>query len=369
VIASAAVGAACVLAVGHGLAATRVAPRHVGFAPITRARDAALRKLLADAVARAAAPGGVLLVQTPGSTWQRALGVAQLAHSYTHPAGERRMPMRVSGRFRIDSVTKTFTAALVVQLAAAGKLSLNDTVEHWLPGRLADGAGALITVRDLLGHRSGLQDGGPVGPAPFVVAGPPGRFCYANANYGLLGEIVAAATHSTYEQELDARVIKPLGLTQTEVARGPATPRGLVHGYSPKPVTPRGLRLDETAWDDPNPAPAVSIVSDVRDVATFVRALFTGHVVGRDDVALMQTPKSLDGFDGRGYTAYGLGLMRFPTPCGYAWGHRGHGPGYMSYALSSVDGSRTAVLLLNDGILDDPVTIRLNPLVERALCT
>jgi hypothetical protein len=83
----------------------------------------------------------------------------------------------------------------------------------------------------------------------------------------------------------------------------------------------------------------------------------------------MQTPGLLDGFDGRGYTAYGLGLMRFPTPCADAWGHRGHGPGYMSYVLSSVDGSRTAVLLLNDGILPADVTRRLNPLVERALCT
>jgi D-alanyl-D-alanine carboxypeptidase len=277
--------------------------------------------------------------------------------------------MRAFGRFRIDSITKTFTAALVLRLAAAGKLSLNDTVEHWLPGRLADGTGAVITVRDLLDHRSGLHDGGPVAPTPFVVAAPPGQFYYANVNYGLLGEIVAAATHATYEQDLDAEIIKPLGLTQTEVARGPATPRGLVHGYSPKPVVPRGLRLDETAWDDPTPAPAAGIVSDVRDVATFVRSLFTGRVVGRDDLALMETPMSLEGFDGRGYTAYGLGLMRFPTPCGDAWGHRGHGPGFMSYALSSLDGSRTAVLLLNDGILSDDVTIRLNPLIERALCT
>jgi D-alanyl-D-alanine carboxypeptidase len=320
-------------------------------------------------VARADAPGGVLLVQTSKTTWRRAVGLAQLPHSYGHPSGEHRVAMPVGGRFRIDSVTKTFTAALVLQIAAAGKLSLDDTVEDWLPGRLPDQAGARITVRDLLQHRSGLQDGGLIVAGSFVVGGPPGRFYYANVNYTLLGEIVAAVTHSSYEQELDARIIKPLGLTRTEIARGPLAPSGLVHGYSPKPVVPHGLRLDETEWPDSTPASAGSVVSDARDVATFERALFAGRVVNRDVVRLMQTPMPLDGFDGRGYTAYGLGLMRFPTRCGDAWGHRGHGPGYMAYMLSTSDGARTAVLLLNDGILPDDVTLRLNPLVERALCT
>lgn len=331
-------------------------------------RDAVLRKLLATALARANAPGGVLLVQTAGRTWRRALGLAQLPHSYTHPAGEHRVPMPVNGRFRIDSITKTFTAALVLQLVAGGRLSLGDTVEEWLPGRLAEGAGRQITVRDLLQHRSGLRDAGLVFGNSFIVAGPPGTFYYANANYALLGEIVAAATGSTYEQELDARIIRPLGLLRTEVAQGPITPPGLVHGYSPQPVVPGGLRLDETSWVDSTAPPAGSVVSDARDVATFVQALFAGRVVPADDVRLMQTPMPLDGFDGRGYTAYGSGLMRFPSRCGEAWGHRGHGPGFMSYALSTADGRRTAVLLLNDGILSDDITKRLNPLVERALC-
>ena len=82
----------------------------------------------------------------------------------------------------------------------------------------------------------------------------------------------------------------------------------------------------------------------------------------------MQTPLPLDGFASAGYTAYGLGLMRFPTPCGDAWGHRGRSPGYMTYMLSSPDGNRTAILLLNDGHLEDDVVVKLNPLVERALC-
>ena len=142
VAAAAAVVALPALAAG---APQRAEPHHAGVP-----RDATLRKLLAAAVARANAPGGVLLVQTAGRTWRRAFGVAQLAHSYTHPAGEHRVAMPVTGRFRIASITKTFTAALVLQLVAEGRLSLDDTVEEWLPGRVKDGAGRRITVRDLL---------------------------------------------------------------------------------------------------------------------------------------------------------------------------------------------------------------------------
>ena len=328
-------------------------------------RDAQLRKVLATAVARVHAPGGVLLVKTRRSTWLRSIGAAKLARSHEHPKPGRRVPMPVNGRFRIASVTKTFTAALVLQLAVDGTLSQTDTVEHWLPGRLPNGAGTHITIRDLLAQRSGLQDGSAVYPELIVVAGPPGRFYYANANYVLLGEIVEAATHSTYAAQLETRIFQPLGLKRTVVARGPVTAPGLVHGYGWGYIG--GLRVDETTASDSTPAPASGLVSDALDVARFERALFAGRVLPRDVVAQMQRPMPLDGFDGHGYTAYGLGLMRFPTRCGDAWGHRGHGLGYTSWMLSTRDGARTAVLLLNETLPWGP-TMNVNPFVERALC-
>jgi D-alanyl-D-alanine carboxypeptidase len=341
---------------------------HSQIPVLTRGRDAALRKLLAAAARSVHAPGGVLLVKTPASTWRRSVGAAQLPRSYARPEVGPRVPMPPGGRFRIASLTKTFTATVVLQLVAGGALSLDDTVERWLPGRLPDGAGTRITVRDLLQHRSGLHDTPLSFAGAFTVAGPPGTFYYANANYALLGEIVAAATHSTYEEELDKRVLGPLGLSRTEVARAPATPAGLVHGYSPKPVTPGGLRIDETAWTDFAPVPAGSIVSDARDIARFASALFAGQLVPPRQVALMQVPVSLDGFASAGYTGYGLGLMRFPTRCGDAWGHRGRTLGYTAYMLSTTDARRIVVFLLNTGHLEDDAIVRLDPFVERALC-
>jgi len=329
-------------------------------------RDAALRKLLALAVRSVHAPGGVLLVKTPASTWRRSFGAAQLPRSYARPEVGPRVPMPAAGRFRIASATKTFTATLVLQLVAGGTLSPDDTVERWLPARLPDGAGGRITLRDLLQHRSGLQDTPLSFAGAFTVAGPPGTFYYANANYTLLGEIVGAATDST---QLQARLLGPLGLTRTEIARGPITPDGLVHVYSPKPATPHGLRIDETSWTDPTPPPAGSIVSGAVDLARFESALFGGELLPAGLLALMQTPGSVTGFETAGYTAYGLGLMRFPTRCGDAWGHRGRGPGYTTYMLSTSDGRRILVLLLNVGKLEDDVVVKLNPVVERAICT
>jgi D-alanyl-D-alanine carboxypeptidase len=332
-----------------------------------KSRNAKLRDLLAAAVARAHASGGVLLVKTPKSTWVRSFGAAKLARSYEHPKPEHRVPMPTRGQFRVASITKTYTAVLVLKLVVDGTLSLDHTVDRWLPGRLPGGAGAHITILQLLQHRSGLQDGLSSYPGQIIVAGPPGKFYYANANYALLGEIVEAATHSTYAERLETLILHPLGLSRTVVARGPVTPAGLVHGYAPEPVG--RLRVDVTSASDSTVAPAAGIVSDALEVARFERALFTGHVLPPDVVASMQTPLPLDGFDGHGYIAYGIGLMRFPTCCGAVWGHRGHGIGYTAWMLSTPDGARTAVLLLNTGVLSWPLTLKVNPLVERALCS
>lgn len=322
-------------------------------------RDARLHGLLSAIVARAHAPGGVLLVETPTGTWRGSIGLAQL---------NPRVPMRITNRFRVASVTKPFTAALVLQLAGEGKLSLDDAVEGWLPGRVPNGAGSSITIRDLLGHRSGLVNQGG-GAGPMVVSGPPGTFYYANANYELLGAIVEAATGSTYALQLSSRILRPLGLAHTELPTADAPLADLAHGYSRAPPRPGGSRLDFSYVPSGLPPTAAGLVSSADDLARFERALFGGKVISRALVALMQTPGTVAGYPTVGYTAYGLGLMRLPTPCGDAWGHRGKIFGYASYLFSSAEGNRTVVALVNDGELANSVVAKLNPLVMRAYCS
>jgi D-alanyl-D-alanine carboxypeptidase len=341
------------LAVGSALAAALLtAPMGEGAPPT---RVAKLDGILKSLVSASNSPGAVLLVQTPTGTWQKAAGLASI---------KPRQAMKTTGRFRVASVTKVFTAAVVLRLVEAGTLSLEDTVERWLPGRVPGGAGSAITIRMLLSHTSGLADL-QYGGDPFGVDGPPGPFRYANWNYNLLGEIVAAATSSTFDAELARLILRPLQLTSTELLVPTETPTNVVRGYSPgKP------RYDFTAvWRDPGPAAA--LIATATDLARFERALFTGKVVSSTLVREMQTPGSVRGFVTVGYDAYGLGLMRYPSRCGSAWGHRGRIPGYTSFLLSTADGKRTVVLLLNAGEVPNAALLQggVNRLVTTALCT
>src|SRR3954454_4268069 len=100
-----------------------------------------------DAVVSSGAPGAIALVREGRRS-------VQLVSGYERVATKR--PMRARDRFRVGSVTKTFVATVVLQLAGEGTLTLDDTIERWLPGLVPGGAG--ITIRQLLNHTSGLGD-------------------------------------------------------------------------------------------------------------------------------------------------------------------------------------------------------------------
>jgi D-alanyl-D-alanine carboxypeptidase len=254
------------------------------------------------------------------------------------------------------TVTKMFTAALVVQLDADGVISLDDTVERWLPARLPGGAASVITVRQLLRHTSGIID-----ESPEWVATEPGRYHYSNRNFILLGEIVQAATSSTYEAELSKRILRPLKLQRTESSTD-AVPAEIAHGYSP--TLPR---VDLTTL--PLTGPHGGLISTAADTVAFARALFRGTLLPPPHVDQMRVPGPVQGFPTAGYTAYGLGLMRFPSSCGEAWGHRGRHLGYTAFLLSTADGSRIAAALLNAGQIGNSAVVkRLGQLVATALC-
>jgi D-alanyl-D-alanine carboxypeptidase len=101
----------------------------------------------ADRAVAAGVPGVIVLARDGARSVQVAAGSARL---------KPRQPMRVDDRFRIASLTKTFVATVVLELAGEGKLTLHDTVERWLPGMVPNGQN--ITLRQLLNHHSGLFD-------------------------------------------------------------------------------------------------------------------------------------------------------------------------------------------------------------------
>jgi D-alanyl-D-alanine carboxypeptidase len=335
--------------------------------------SAALARELRTAVA-AGAPGIVVLTRDGSRTLRLAAGVGNRA---------RHTPMRVGDRFRVGSVTKTFMAAIVLQLAGEGRLSLDDTVERWLPGLVPNGAA--ITVRELLNHTSGLYDylndgdltiiapylkgdfGHVWAPRDLVAAAvkhpahfaPGTAWAYSNTGYVVLGMIVEAATGQTVGAELQQRIFGPLGLRRTSFDTAQAIAGPHAHGYFRLPRQPL---IDVTALSPTIAYAAGAIVSTAGDLATFYRALLGGRLLRPDLLAAMETTVSV----GQPGAAYGLGLVKLRVSCAAAaWGHDGDFPGYLTWAFNSRDARHQVVVMVND----DALNARATRAVEHVLAT
>jgi D-alanyl-D-alanine carboxypeptidase len=315
----------------------------LGAAPAHADRTTRLQSLLDQIVQRAAAPGGLMILDDGHRTWRGASGVADLRNN---------APMRVGKRFRVASITKMFVATVVLQLAAEGQLGLDDPVDRWLP----DGAG--ITVRQLLNHTSGLV--GNYGRAPT------GTFSYSNENYLMLGRIMEAVTGASVAAELDARIFRPLHLDHT-VWPSTASVHGLAHGYSYGGGAEDVTRQAVSSLNASN-----ALVSTPEDIRRFLGGLFGGALLRPAELAAMQTPVAIPPDHRAIYDGYGLGLMEIETPCGPMWGHRGRFTGYTSFAFASPDGRRAVVVMLNyggvEGGISDALVARLQHLVASAYC-
>ncbi|MFL5952952.1 MAG: serine hydrolase domain-containing protein [Gaiellaceae bacterium] len=311
---------------------------------------------------RAGVPGAVALVRNNGKT-------VVLASGYSDRARHTRM--RASARFRVGTVTNTFVAAVVLQLVAERRLSLDEPVVRIVPGLLPPSY-ASVTIHELLQQTSGLYDYmadarwyGPYGahrlafrPAPRrllalavshpPVAAPGVRYLPSATNYLALALVVESVTRHPLGFELARRIFGPLGLRHTSF--GASAGAGLAHGYT---RTGAGL-LDVSRLSPSADWPAGALVSDAQDVAHFYRALLGGRLIRRD---LLRKMKSIVWFERITYDGYGLGLQvtkslwiakHLRPLCRPAWGHTGYRPGYLTTAYSSLDGRRQFVILVNE---------------------
>ena len=201
--------------------------------------------------------------------------------------------MRPQDRVHIGSITKTFAATVVLQLAAEGRLSLNDSVQKWLPGVIT-GHGyhpAQITIRQLLQHTSGLRDYAADPrfqtaqalektwrPQQLVnialrLGCPVHGWLYSNTNYILLGMIMQKVTGHSPITEIRRRILVPLGLHDTSFPlTSKQIPAPHAHGYyGQRDVT--SLVSPSAAWT------AGAMISTAGDVARFYRALLAGRLL------------------------------------------------------------------------------------------
>ncbi|MDR0342984.1 MAG: beta-lactamase family protein [Nocardiopsaceae bacterium] len=264
----------------------------------------------------------------------------------------------LNGYIAIGSTTKTFTATVILRLAGEGRLSLSDTVGHWLPGVVAGNGndGSKITIRELLQHTSGLYDytvalipglltpagyhrnvGRRYTPAQLVdlamrhrpLFAPGTRFSYSNTNYVLLGMLIKRVTGRTWEQEVHDLILRPLGLAHT-LTPDQATRLPRPHARLYQQFSPRGPLVDTTI-----PPLGISTTADgamfstPSDLNRFFQALLGGRLLRPAQLAQMERtvpePASSTVIPG---ARYGLGLERYPLPCGgYYWSHSGDGIG------------------------------------------
>jgi D-alanyl-D-alanine carboxypeptidase len=337
-----------------------VSPSGTGHARSAPGTQTSLARL-ASRLVQAGAPGAIVAVRTPGGVRSAAAGAARL---------RPRAALRPTDRYRIASVTKPFVAAVVLQLAAEGRLRLSDPVERWLPGQVPNGRA--ITLRELLDHTSGLfdydQDAAWVkariaDPARTwtprelvaVAARHPTLFragtdwSYSNTNYVLLGLVVEAVTHHALADELRSRIIRPLRLHATTYPTRARLTGRVAHGYLGSapglPIQP-GQLVDVTSRVSPSAWGAGQLVSDADDLTRFFSALLGGGVLPTRELREMKAPVGSYG-SGPITVQYGLGLDIFHTRCGVAYGHEGDMPGYRNVVMASADGRRVAAVMAN----------------------
>ncbi|MER5499733.1 serine hydrolase domain-containing protein [Streptomyces sp. NPDC002561] len=291
---------------------------------------------------------------------------------YVHAGvGDRatKTPADPKAKFRIGSNTKAFVSTVLLQLEGEKKLSLDDTVERWLPGAVAANGydGSKITIRQLLNHTSGLPDyfkslqiNGPyflntnpreVYPPQNLVdvalgmrapAAEPGeKFDYSNTNYVLAGMVIKAVTGEDSAAQIQRRIIEPLGLRDTSFpTTDPAIYGNHLRGYVIRAI----LISDGTVSNVQVTGSAGAMVSTMDDLAAFSRALMTGKLLAPAQMAELKTTVPVTTGVG-----YGLGIERMELPCGKsAWGHNGAVLGYFSEWLSSEDGTEQVLHTNNE---------------------
>ncbi|MFC8845264.1 MULTISPECIES: serine hydrolase domain-containing protein [unclassified Micromonospora] len=293
----------------------------------------------------------VARAQAEGRAPSLVLGVVrdgELAHLAA--AGERPRP-DADRQYRLGSITKTMTAVLLMQQRDAGALALDDPLERHLPGT---GVGQL-TLRQLLGHASGLQrePDGPwwervdVGDLASVLAGvdahkiayPPHRvYHYSNLAYGLLGGALEAVTGTPWLDLLRRRLLEPLGMTRTTYDAVEPFARGyVVHPW-------HDTLREEPRTDTGAMAPAGQLWSTVTDLGRWAAFLADPDPALLDPQTLTDMCATVTMSDPQGWTGgHGLGLELYRVGDRVHVGHGGSMPGYVA-ALAVHRPARTAVV-------------------------
>ncbi len=325
---------------------------------------AKLKPLLQARMKQLRIPGAIIYVDDPGQgSWTTAMGIGNLA---------TREPMRVDNSMRMGSITKTFTATVILQLVDQHKLGLDDPVGKYQP---EVPNGKHITIRQLLNMSSGLfsytEDEGFVQalladpykvwhPKELVAIAfkhppyfPPGKgFHYSNTNYILLGMIIEQLTHLSAEKAFQRFIFRPLGLHESSLPplSSSAIPDPHAQGYMyGTDFTGKGPTLNVTDWNPSGAWTAGSAISTLHDLKIWVKALANGRLLSAATQKERLTWVTCANIWLGKQQCYGLGVIDF----GGFIGHDGSIPGFTSWIGYQPQKGATIIVLVNLNVAPD----------------
>lgn len=273
------------------------------------------------------------------------------------------IPIKPTDSFRIASITKPFTAVLLLQLQELDYLSLDDPARTYLPDDLVEEIENVdeATIRHLLNMTSGIYDylinrrykrackkdptkqwsalevmeyaKGKI--SDFDEVGK--RWAYSNSNYVLLQIIVERLLQKSLGRLFEEHIFKPLGMTNTYLEHDKAGP--LVNGYG----MTLGIHRDMTTSNFATGLADCGLVSTANDLDVFMRGVQEGQIISNQSLRDMLQPTNERG---KG-SEYGLGVELIDTEFGTGWGHTGAVPGFTSMMWMFPEQDASVVVLRN----------------------
>ncbi len=213
--------------------------------------------------------------------------------------------INTKSKFKIASITKTFTAVLILKLYEQGKLDLKETIGKYLPDYKGDGKDK-VTIHNLLTYSSGIPNCEgktgievyqlPISTDDFIAKycsgklefEPGKQFSYDNGDYIILGRIIEKITEKSFLQNLNETILKPYGLNNTSMLATKDIVSGLVPTYNIDDST-KTFFIDDPMYIE-NYFTAGAMYSTVEDLLKFDNAIFGNKILAKKTVDLMLTP-------------------------------------------------------------------------------
>jgi len=319
-------------------------------------------RILVDAVEKARSEGfsGVILVAKEGDIlYEEAIGMRSF---------EKHVALKQKDIFEMASVSKQFTAMMIMICQEKGLLDYDDAVNKYLDIPYQD-----ITIRQLLTHTSGLPDYQAVmdehwdkskvagNPEileylnlyqPPMIFEPGDRYQYSNTGYVFLASIIEKATGSDFVDLIREWIFKPLGMKSTDI-RSPEEKAKVKNFAAGHIKNDDGIYVnantfhssDYTVWLGNRKGPG-RVSSTAEDLLLWDQALYGNKLVSNETIALAFTPTKLN--DGtRSY--YGFGWVLEPkSPLGKMVMHTGDNPGYKTIIVRFIEENKTIIILNNN---------------------